>query len=155
MTDLGGGWQKEAESRAYEAYDLALTGATRSGERAKSGVCRTEIVESILNANLLPRPMDLSNAAEIPCPEIVAMFKRKMSDENFVSGVEIFAEKISSRLSSGNMRMQEEEVRWQETFSILGSTSNDSLNWKILQVQKNGPSSISANERLDYGKKQN
>src|SRR5262249_42087703 len=52
-----------AQDRAYGLMDLAVIGSSREfSQQALSGVCRVEVVNALLDAQLPPRSVDFENA---------------------------------------------------------------------------------------------
>ncbi|WP_413289298.1 hypothetical protein [Bdellovibrio sp. HCB337] len=99
----GASYRYSSEATSYALLELAIAGKDgNSFGQSSYGVCRIEIVQALLEADLPPRADDLVNAAEAPCPQIVEILVERLSQERIDTGATSFLKEFIEKIQFGN-----------------------------------------------------
>ncbi len=93
-----------AKNNAYFILDEAITGKSHgSYPDITKGLCRTEIVQSLLDAGLPPRSDDLAKAATTPCTGIINLLITKLTTDEIDKASQMYLEQLKKELPNQNI----------------------------------------------------
>lgn len=126
---------------AYLLLELAITGRQgnnmgqlRNYGKVPGGVCRPGVVQAILDAGLSPRPIDLANACDVPCPEVVEIVMAKLSSEDITKGSQLFLKSMREQLVNRSDENKKKVVGWEKVIQILSKNGDSTMNGQIIEA---------------------
>ena len=134
---LWGGHHEWEEDSAYELIDVAITGIAGNGHyNAPTGFCRSGIVQALLDAGLPPRPLDLENAANVACPDVMEVILPKLSAVDIATGINQFITLVKKEIQKNTVEYRGPPARWTQVFKLLSEYADKSGKESIAEISQ-------------------